>query len=204
MAASSPSTFPASNRQDPPFPLRGLKPGSQNARIVTYLADGREREMRDIHYAVGFCRLNSRISELRSHGWRIDCRREGSNWFYRLVSVPGDCDRVDVLDWERGLLRAADTGASGPAFTPDEAQAETPTGVAWSLPSRGITGDLGGPLSESSASAQTPETTAVPSVAAVVSDAWATRPDTMCAAGSGRVTVSVAASDLQLELPVAA
>lgn len=76
---------------------------------------------------------------------------------------------------ERGLPRAADTGASGPAkleetfwrkscgrsrrsggatsegpsvLSPDEASAETSQGVAWSHPSRGITDDLGGPLSK--------------------------------------------------------
>jgi hypothetical protein len=36
---------------------------------------------------------------------------------------------------------------SSPALTPDDAQAETPSKrVAWSPPSRGITGDLGPPL----------------------------------------------------------
>lgn len=39
-------------------------------------------------------------------------------------------------------------GASGPAPSPDEASAETSRDVAWSHPSRGITGDLGGPLPE--------------------------------------------------------
>lgn len=46
------------------------------------------------------------------------------------VQFPG-CTMVKTM--KRGLPRAADMGASGPA-------------IAWSLPSRGITGDLGRPF----------------------------------------------------------
>ena len=48
----------------------------------------------------------------------------------------------------RGLPEAADMVASGLAFfiTADEARAETLFCVPWSLPSQGITGDLGGLL----------------------------------------------------------
>ena len=58
---------------------------SQCKQILQVLSDGREHEMRDIHQAVGFCRLNSRVSELRSRGHEIMCRRAGEFYFYRLV-----------------------------------------------------------------------------------------------------------------------
>ena len=59
---------------------------SQSDRILAVLADGREHEMRDIHREAGFCRLNSRISELRKRGHVIECRREGADYIYRLVT----------------------------------------------------------------------------------------------------------------------
>jgi len=59
---------------------------SQCQQILHVLSDGREYEMRDIHRAVGFCRLNSRVAELRSRGHEISCRREGQNYFYRLLN----------------------------------------------------------------------------------------------------------------------
>jgi hypothetical protein len=58
---------------------------SQCKQILQVLADGREHEMRDIHREVGFCRLNSRVAELRSRGHDIVCRRAGGSYFYRLV-----------------------------------------------------------------------------------------------------------------------
>lgn len=46
----------------------------------------------------------------------------------------------------RGFQHGSQTiGTSGLALTPDEAKAETLKSVAWSLPSKGITGDLGEP-----------------------------------------------------------
>lgn len=58
---------------------------SQCKQILAVLSDGREHEMRDIHRMVGFCRLNSRVAELRSRGHQITCRRTGGSYFYRLV-----------------------------------------------------------------------------------------------------------------------
>lgn len=69
---------------------RALRQPSQNARILELLADGREHEMRDIHRRVGFMRLNSRVAELRNPkhgGHNIVCRREGTSYFYRLIST---------------------------------------------------------------------------------------------------------------------
>lgn len=59
---------------------------SQNDRILAVLRDGQDHEMRDIHRQAGFCRLNSRVSELRKRGHVIECRREGSEYIYRLVT----------------------------------------------------------------------------------------------------------------------
>src|SRR3954467_15249266 len=58
---------------------------SQCQQILQVLSDGREHEMRDIHRQVGFCRLNSRVAELRSRGHEITCRRDRGSYFYRLV-----------------------------------------------------------------------------------------------------------------------
>jgi len=60
---------------------------SQCKQILQVLSDGREHEMRDIHQAVGFCRLNSRIAELRSRGNQITCRRDGASYFYKLEAT---------------------------------------------------------------------------------------------------------------------
>jgi hypothetical protein len=62
---------------------------SQTQRILEYLSDGQEHEMRDVHRAVGFCRLNSRVSELRKRGHRIECRKAGGEYFYRMLAEPG-------------------------------------------------------------------------------------------------------------------
>lgn len=62
------------------------RPPSQNDRILAVLRDGREHEMRDIHREVGFCRMNSRISELRKRGHVIECRRDGGDYIYRLLT----------------------------------------------------------------------------------------------------------------------
>jgi len=60
---------------------------SQCKQILAVLSDGREHEMRDIHQQVGFCRLNSRVAELRSRGHKITCRRDGLSYFYKLEAA---------------------------------------------------------------------------------------------------------------------
>ena len=64
-----------------------------------------------------------------------------------LLATSGGAAWVFVVRQERGLPRAADMEASGPAplrGSPDERKRNT-FGVAWSLPSGGMTGDLGRP-----------------------------------------------------------
>lgn len=48
-----------------------IRPGSQNARLLEVLADGRWHLSRDLHERCGYMRTNSRIAELRSHGHDI-------------------------------------------------------------------------------------------------------------------------------------
>jgi len=49
-----------------------LKPDSQNARIVAVLADGKWHTSVNVQRRSGAGRLNSRLSELRRHGYVID------------------------------------------------------------------------------------------------------------------------------------
>lgn len=50
-----------------------IRPGSQNARVLLALADGKQRTVAYIHGRAGAaCRLNSRISELRRQGYEIE------------------------------------------------------------------------------------------------------------------------------------
>lgn len=65
---------------------------SQCDRILDFLADGRRHSMEEIHEAVGFCRLNSRISELRKRGHAIHCDRSHSRYVYQLLSSLGETD----------------------------------------------------------------------------------------------------------------
>ena len=83
-----------------------MKPLSQNDRILAVLQDGKIHEMRDIHREAGFCRLNSRISELRKRGHVIECQREGGLYLYRLVT-PEPVYQCSV-DESAGQLQLAD------------------------------------------------------------------------------------------------
>lgn len=83
----------------PPVPQRESTTDaapSQSARILSVLRDGRALTTAEIHARVGTCRLNSRLSELRSRGYVIETIRiqgvpagphaQG----YRLLAEPGD------------------------------------------------------------------------------------------------------------------
>lgn len=74
-------------------PGRAARP-SQCARIAQVLSDGHFHTASEIHRRIGFCRLNSRIAELRkSRGWDILCEHvpgQGSGpdaYRYRLVGT---------------------------------------------------------------------------------------------------------------------
>lgn len=55
---------------------------TQNARILQVLAD---RDWHSHHEFYGWCVLHSRISELRRRGHRIETRRQGDLYLYRLA-----------------------------------------------------------------------------------------------------------------------
>lgn len=61
---------------------------SQCDLIQAVLSDGQPHRMEEIHQRVGFCRLNSRIAELRSkRGLNIVCDKSGGTYSYRLVGA---------------------------------------------------------------------------------------------------------------------
>lgn len=70
-----------------------VRPGSQNARILRALGNGRWTAVSEIHRRAGSSRLNSRISELRKKGFVIEHRMR-SGWSgglghqYRLTNPP--------------------------------------------------------------------------------------------------------------------
>lgn len=55
---------------------------SQCERILAVLADGREHSHHEFY---GWCVFHSRVAELRKRGHRIEQRREGDVYLYRLV-----------------------------------------------------------------------------------------------------------------------
>lgn len=48
------------------------------------LADGAEHSTLDLMRQAGICAVSAVVSELRANGCRIDCRREGRIYYYRL------------------------------------------------------------------------------------------------------------------------
>ncbi len=79
-----------------------IRPDSQNGRILRVLADGKSHSVTEIHRKAGTMRLNSRVSELRGHGYSIRC---------------------DRLEGRRGpsayRYTLTDTGANGPVRPPE-------------------------------------------------------------------------------------
>lgn len=61
---------------------------SQCDQILAVLADGRPHSYLEIHERVGFCRLNSRVSELRERGHEITCDKTGGDFVYQLRPAP--------------------------------------------------------------------------------------------------------------------
>ena len=55
---------------------------SQCDRILDVLADGREHNHHEFY---GWCVLHSRVAELRKRGYRIEQRRDGDLYLYRLI-----------------------------------------------------------------------------------------------------------------------
>ena len=64
---------------------------SQSARILDVLSDGRHHSVAEIHRRAGTSRLNSRVAELRSKGYEIECStiqatQHTERYLYRLLS----------------------------------------------------------------------------------------------------------------------
>jgi hypothetical protein len=66
--------------------------------------------------------------------------------------IIGRCENKLIDIFDRGFPRAADIGNIWPRvfFRRLMSKSEIPTGIPWSLPSGGITEDIGRPLSERS------------------------------------------------------
>ncbi len=70
-----------------------LASDSQCSRILAALGDGLPHTTAEIHSAAGFSRLNSRVAELRSRGFVIECVRLDAvagphGQTYRLIATP--------------------------------------------------------------------------------------------------------------------
>lgn len=90
-----------------------MKKPSQNDLILEVLADYQPHSFREIHARIGFCRLNSRISELRNPGGhRITCDKTGGDFKYQLLPP------LEAASVRRGVAArvgagAASSGAAG-------------------------------------------------------------------------------------------
>lgn len=91
----------------------GLKPGSQCARVLEVLSDGQPHTMREVHARAGFMRLNSRVSELRSRSFAIECWRDGGDYVYQLLARP-ESPRVPPLGSGRASVSPAPPEAPNP------------------------------------------------------------------------------------------
>lgn len=83
-------------------------PTSQNGKILAALSSGTWRTVAAIHREAGFSRLNSRVSELRSYGYRIEHRTN--------PGAPND----------RGSLRHSYRWLDAPGILPDTGQLKIP------------------------------------------------------------------------------
>ena len=79
-----------------------IRPYSQNARILRALGDGRWRTVASIHRKAGTSRLNSRVSELRKHGFQIEHEvvpgKQGAlGHRYRLLNPPSPAEMEAIV-----------------------------------------------------------------------------------------------------------
>lgn len=51
-------------------------------RVLKVLSDTKPHTTREIIRKASVCAVNSIISELRDNGYKIECQRTGSKWFY--------------------------------------------------------------------------------------------------------------------------
>ena len=62
-----------------------LEKSDRLQRVYKLLKKGGEYTTLDIIHKAGVCAVNSVISELRQHGYQINCQRRANKWFYRLI-----------------------------------------------------------------------------------------------------------------------
>jgi hypothetical protein len=71
------------------YDLPETRPTSQCGRVLALLADGRRHTVPEIHERCGTMRLNSRVAELRTRGYDIECVRVpgkgAASYAYQLV-----------------------------------------------------------------------------------------------------------------------
>lgn len=53
-------------------------------RVARLLEDGKEHSTLDIMIEASVCAVSACVSELRSNGYDIRCRRVGDVWYYRM------------------------------------------------------------------------------------------------------------------------
>ncbi len=53
-------------------------------RVLGVLSDHRRHTTMNLIRQARACAINSIVAELRTHGIRISCKREGDKWFYQL------------------------------------------------------------------------------------------------------------------------
>lgn len=87
---------------------------SQCDRILDVLRDGKKHRMEEVHQRVGFCRLNSRISELRDRGHNIVCDKTGGHYTYLLLPAPAlTSEGADLVGADRsGVGMPAESSAA--------------------------------------------------------------------------------------------
>jgi len=62
-----------------------LEKSDRLKRVLKLLSGGGEFTTLEIIQKAGVCAVNSIISELRQHGYQIDCQRRNDKWFYRMT-----------------------------------------------------------------------------------------------------------------------
>lgn len=91
---------------------------SQVDRIYEVLRDGKPHRMEEIHQRVGFCRLNSRISELRDRGHNIVCHKTGGHYTYTLLPAPAlTSEGADLVGADRSGVGLPAESSHGSAPT---------------------------------------------------------------------------------------
>ena len=55
-------------------------------RLAGILSTGNWQSTYALQVQSGLCAVSTAISELRTHGYDIDCRRKGQKWEYKMIA----------------------------------------------------------------------------------------------------------------------